>query len=159
MRKLLEDIVQEYRTRNAMQNHKFNADIFTNEPNESVIAEVDPERLRWVIRNLLDNAIYYTPADGTISLTATTSGTGATIRVEDSGIGIPQSEQEHIFTKFYRASNAVRVKSKGNGLGLSIAKNIIEHHGGTLDFTSAENEGTTFTIQLPCQPPEQESDS
>ena len=133
-----------------MAEHEFTASVFpATDPNDPVTLSLDVERMRWVVRNLLDNASNYTPEGGTITLTAESGADGVTVQVADTGVGIPPEEQDNIFNKFYRASNAVRVKSNGNGLGLFIAKSIVEHHGGTLTFTSREGEGTTFTFTIP----------
>ncbi len=149
-RELLETIVAEYNNTDAMAEHEFTASVFpATDPNDPVTLSLDVERMRWVVRNLLDNARNYTPEGGTITLTAECGADGVTVQVADTGVGIPPKEQDNIFNKFYRASNAVRVKSNGNGLGLFIAKSIVEHHGGTLTFTSREGEGTTFMFTLP----------
>ena len=114
----------------------------------------DPQRLRQVADNLLSNAIKYTPAGGTITITAGLDGTGQTITwtIADTGIGIPQAEQSRLFRRFYRASTAVAKRIPGTGLGLVITRTIIECHHGTITLARHSGPGTTFTIELPTKP-------
>jgi signal transduction histidine kinase len=72
-------------------------------------------------------------------------------KIQDSGIGIPESQRDKLFSKFFRAANATKMEVGGSGLGLFITKNIIEAHGGKIWFTSKENQGSTFTIILPVK--------
>jgi two-component system sensor histidine kinase VicK len=74
------------------------------------------------------------------------------VSVHDTGLGIPADQQERIFTKFFRATNAMRVDTEGSGLGLFISKNIIDAHGGRIWFKSEEGKGTTLSFALPCAP-------
>ena len=112
----------------------------------------DAPRLGQVLDNLISNALKYTPDGGNVSLTATLSGVNAVIEVADSGIGIPEAEQEQIFNRFFRTSNAQLAGIPGTGLGLVVTRGIIEAHGGTLGFESTEDIGTTFRIVLPIAP-------
>jgi hypothetical protein len=104
------------------------------------------------IVNLLLNAIKYTPAGGTISVTAQVQAESIVIEVADTGIGVPQDEQARIFEEFYRASNARQVEPDGDGLGLSLVKRVVELHQGTISFFSKLGCGTTFRIMLPLAP-------
>ncbi|MFI1994920.1 ATP-binding protein [Actinoplanes sp. NPDC020271] len=115
----------------------------------------DPGRLRQVADNLLSNAIKYTPADGAVTITARTDDTGRTITwsIADTGIGIPAAERPRLFRRFYRASTAVDRRIPGTGLGLVIARTIIERHGGTITLRDHSGPGTTFTIELPTKSP------
>lgn len=102
--------------------------------------------------NLLDNAIKYTPAGGMVSIGAQHSSSGLQVQIQDTGIGIPQSDLPHLFTRFYRveqdrARNAD--KTNGSGLGLSIAQEIVEAHSGTISAASTPGEGTTITVSFP----------
>ena len=99
--------------------------------------------------NLLLNAIKYTPEKGTVGLNASGDGDSVSIKITDTGIGIPQEEQNKIFDEFFRATNARKVEWDGTGLGLSIVKHIVQGHGGEIHVSSSEGKGTTFTIQLP----------
>jgi PAS domain S-box-containing protein len=108
-----------------------------------------PKRLYEVIENLLSNAIKYTDADGTVTATLRKSERGVTLSVTDTGIGIPEREQEKIFSKFFRASNAMRKNTEGSGLGLSVARSFVEEIGGRVWFESEEGKGTTFFVEIP----------
>ncbi len=109
----------------------------------------DPDRLRQVLRILLDNAVAYTPAGGTITMHLSTRGSDALIDVRDSGIGIPEADQSRVFDRFYRADRARARQSGGTGLGLTIAKTIVEAHRGTLSLRSELGQGTQVSIRLP----------
>lgn len=112
--------------------------------------KADPERITWVLNNLVENAIRYTPAGGTVQIFLTTGGGRVYVHVKDTGIGIPKSDQSNIFERFYRAGNAVQKENAGNGLGLYIGRTIATDHGGDLSFAANESGvGTTFTLSLP----------
>ncbi len=106
------------------------------------------ERLKDIFFNLVDNAIKYTPATGTITIQATPVS-GVTVMVSDTGIGVPEIHKEKLFSRFARAENAKRVDADGSGLGLYIVKKIIEANDGTITCDSTEGVGTRFTINLP----------
>lgn len=110
--------------------------------------KADKEKLRAVIQNLIENAVKYTMQNGNITIQHYDREGFVYVSITDSGIGIPKDQQAYIFSKFYRARNASRVEANGSGLGLFIAKNIIERHGGTITCTSEENKGTTFTFSI-----------
>jgi len=110
----------------------------------------DRDRLKQVLLNLVGNAIQYTPEDGDVFLALARIGDQARIICHDTGPGIPPSDLPHIFDRFYRAEESrTRSGSTGFGLGLSIAKWIVEHHNGRIDVDSKEGMGTTFAIWLP----------
>lgn len=113
-----------------------------------VTADID--KISLVLGNLLDNAISYTPAGGEVKVILENFGNSARVSVKDSGIGIPKNDLYKLFTRFFRAKNAVSVRTEGSGLGLYVAKNIIDAHGGKIWVESQEGKGTTFyfTIQL-----------
>jgi two-component system NtrC family sensor kinase len=108
----------------------------------------NPPRLRQVAGNLLDNAIKYTPAGGQIRVVLEAEGDFQILRVADSGIGIAQKALPYIFDKFYRADEAIESFS-GTGLGLFIAKSVVEHHNGRIWVESQVGKGSTFTVMLP----------
>ncbi len=118
---------------------------------KSAMPEVplDAEKFSWAFANIVDNAIHYTPANGIIDITLTPEEGYLTLSVRDTGIGIPEREKKDIFGKFFRASNAILFAPNGSGLGLFIAKNIIEKHGGSIALESEEGHGTIATIRLP----------
>jgi signal transduction histidine kinase len=108
----------------------------------------DSDRLIQVFGNLISNAIKYTPA-GQIGITAVARDGTVEIAVSDSGIGMTAEEQTRLFTKFFRGSNPVVNESRGTGLGLVIAKAILEAHGGEITAESRLGEGTCFRVMLP----------
>jgi len=108
----------------------------------------DPVRLRQMIGNLLGNAIKYTPADGEVRLDLQVENSQLILRISDTGLGIPATDQPYLFDKFYRASN-VPVEIGGTGLGLSIVKSIVEQHNGRIWVESQIGQGTTFTLVFP----------
>jgi signal transduction histidine kinase len=111
--------------------------------------ESDPKLLRIVIQNLISNAVKYTQPNGTVSITLKDSFKEKAIVVTDTGVGIPEKDQEKIFTKLFRAGNVdVLSSSQGTGLGLYLVKSIMETMGGSISFVSEENKGSTFTITI-----------
>lgn len=119
--------------------------LFEMEKNETQIIRVDEFMIKRVISNLLDNAIKYTNPGGKITVRLKNTNEGVLVQVEDSGIGIPEEKQRYIFDAFYRVDS----DHKGSGLGLSIAKEIIESHGGRIWFESIYGKGSTFSFILP----------
>jgi len=112
----------------------------------------DPGQMRQLIFILVDNAIKYTPDGGRVRLAlARTADDWATLTVEDSGMGIAETDIAHIFERFYRADQARARDEQGSGLGLAIAKWLVQAHGGTIDVTSAPGNGTTFTVRLKAE--------
>lgn len=107
----------------------------------------DKKILRNVLLNLLSNAVKYSPEGKEIHVNAEVKGGKVTVSVRDEGIGIPEEAQKHLFDKFFRAKNATNIQ--GTGLGLNIVKRYVELLDGSIDFTSKEHQGTTFTIQFP----------
>lgn len=105
---------------------------------------LDETKTRQIIMNFIDNAIYYTPIGGHIIVRLLDKEHSVELRVEDNGIGVPKHEQQHLFTKFYRAGNARQARPDGTGLGLYMAKKVIVAQGGSLLFESTENQGSTF---------------
>jgi len=106
----------------------------------------DQEKVGLVIQNLLENAIKYTPEEGTIQISLGQEKNNILFKIKDSGVGIPQDQQNRIFTKFFRGSNVMRLETDGSGLGLYTAKNIIDAHKGKIWFESQEGQGTTFYL-------------
>jgi two-component system heavy metal sensor histidine kinase CusS len=111
----------------------------------------DPELVDRVITNLLDNAIKYTPSGGAVQVELETVGEQHLVRVRDNGRGIPVDAQARVFDRFFRADGArTRLPSGGAGLGLSIAWRIARAHGGSLELTRSDENGTEFTLSLPA---------
>ena len=114
------------------------------------LIQVDPKLIRMVIQNLLSNSVKYTPERGKVSiLLALDDKKNIVIKISDTGYGIPNGQQDKIFTKLFRADNVVGKDTEGTGLGLYIAKSIVDQAGGSLWFESEENKGTTFNLLLP----------
>ena len=111
----------------------------------------DQQGLRQLIAIVMDNAIKYSHSEGVISVTLAKANKYAAITVEDTGIGIAAEDLPHIFESFYRAQNTATKKKgvTGYGLGLPLAKEIVELHGGSIEVQSKENQGTTLTVKLP----------
>lgn len=105
---------------------------------------LDETKIRQIIMNFSDNAIYYTPSGGHINIKLVDTPNTIEFRVEDNGIGVPKSERAHLFTKFYRAGNARQARPDGTGLGLFMAKKVIIAQGGALIFETKEGKGSTF---------------
>jgi PAS domain S-box-containing protein len=118
-------------------------------PKELPKVRVDIEKISLAIQNLLENAILYNLPDGKIEISLKLKENKIEFLIKDTGIGIPKDQQKRVFTKFFRAPNAMRIETEGSGLGLFITKNIIEAHGGEIWFESEEGKGTTFYFTLP----------
>ena len=117
----------------------------------------DRELLIMAIHNLIENAINYSPEKTTVSITTKIDGGIVDISVTDQGIGIPESEIERIFERFYRVDPARSRETGGTGLGLSIVKHIVAKHGGEVKVWSAQGVGSTFSIRLPVYAPVEEN--
>ncbi|WP_051798045.1 ATP-binding protein [Catenuloplanes japonicus] len=111
--------------------------------------DADSDQIDRVLSNLLSNALKFTPTGGAVSLTARREDDQAVVEVSDTGMGIPAGEQDQLFNRFFRASNANHLAVPGTGMGLAITHAIVRNHGGTITATSVENTGTTFTVRLP----------
>lgn len=109
----------------------------------------DREKLKLVIENLLSNAVKYTLNHGRIEIKIEQSKGFLIFSVKDNGVGIPESQHKMVFNKFFRSDNVVKYQTDGTGLGLYIAKNIVEQSGGKICFQSKEDKGTTFSFSLP----------
>jgi len=109
----------------------------------------DADQLKQALVALLDNALKYTPSEGSVSLSLTTDDNYATIKVSDTGIGILPEDVPHIFERFYRADHARSRNLGGSGLGLSIVQSIVQEHQGSIDVESKPGKGSTFAVRLP----------
>ncbi|MFA6353641.1 MAG: ATP-binding protein [Candidatus Paceibacterota bacterium] len=128
------------------QNHQeLNVEIPTGLPKISL----DKERMVMVMQNLLSNAIKYTPEYGKIQIIIEIDKQYLNVKIKDQGVGIPKEDQPKMFSKFFRASNAIKMKTEGSGLGLFLVKNIIEKHNGTISLKSEEGKGTEVSFTLP----------
>ena len=109
----------------------------------------DISLIQRVLENLVGNALRFTPAGGTITIGVSSSTSGVDVRVEDTGSGIPHEDLPRIFDRFYRAEQGEESRAKSTGLGLAIAKRILELHGSEISVTSEVSEGTCFEFDLP----------
>lgn len=141
---LVEDAANLFALRAANSQHTLEIDL---DPGKAI---VDRAAVEQAVANLLDNALRFSPKASTISLTLTWDESAWALAVIDEGPGIPQSEHERIFERFYRLGDELRRETKGTGIGLSVVKSIAEAHGGTVRVT---NGPTNFTVRVPIQPP------
>lgn len=109
----------------------------------------DQRLLHIITSNLVSNAVKYTPENGQITISYQVTEKGLSLTIADTGIGIPKEEQDTLFQKFFRATNAQRAQAEGTGLGAYAVKQSVDKLGGTLHFESKENKGTAFTVNLP----------
>lgn len=112
---------------------------------------IDEGKIRQVLMNFIDNAIYYSEEGTAITIRLAIEDGFAVVQVKDTGIGVPKAEQAHLFSKFFRATNARKQRPDGTGVGLFLAKKVIVAHGGTMLFESVENQGSTFGFRLPIK--------
>lgn len=136
---------------NVSQRHKDKAVQVVVEPLPGPLPHIrfDREKLSIVVTNIVDNAIKYTPNGGTVTMRCFHSPGSVVIEVSDTGIGIPEAERRNLFSKFFRAKNAIRTQASGSGLGLFVAQQIAQAHGGGISVDSTEGKGTRMRIQLP----------
>jgi signal transduction histidine kinase len=111
----------------------------------------DRSRLAQVLDNLISNALKFTPRSGRVSVRVSVAGNDAVVEIQDTGVGIPSDEQERLFERFFRSSTATEQAIPGTGLGLTIAKTIVERHEGTISIESVEGAGTTARVRLPVR--------
>lgn len=114
--------------------------------------EVDGQRVRQVLDNLVSNAVKYSTEGGRVLVTLRRTGTGVEVAVADAGTGIPADEVPHVFERFYRGAQALDDQVPGTGLGLDIVRSIVHAHGGTVTLTSEVGVGSTFVVRLPAPP-------
>jgi heavy metal sensor kinase len=115
----------------------------------SAAVNADRVHLKRLLANLIDNAIRYTAAGGSVTVSVAQDSESVTLTVDDTGIGIPAGHLPHIFERFYRVDKARSRAEGGSGLGLAICKQIAEEHGGSISVESDEGEGTRFAVRMP----------
>jgi signal transduction histidine kinase len=115
----------------------------------AVHVDADPDRLRQVVANLVDNAVKYSPGGGRVEVRVLARSGSGVIEVQDHGLGIPAHEQRRIFEKFYRLDPSMTRGVGGSGLGLYISRELVELMGGVLSVRSRHGEGSIFTVRLP----------
>lgn len=109
----------------------------------------DGDKIRQVVLNMIDNAIYYSKPATTIDIMLAKDGKDIVFSVKDTGIGVPESEKAGLFGKFFRASNARKKRPDGTGVGLFLARKVVLSHGGDIIFWSKEGKGSIFGFRLP----------
>jgi two-component system, OmpR family, sensor kinase len=118
---------------------------------EPVVVEGDRDRLRELLEILLDNAARYTPAGGSVAASLEVRDNQAIVRIEDTGIGIAPHDRQRIFERMYRGARAREMRPSGTGIGLAIARWIVDSHAGTIELTDREGGGTVATVTLPVR--------
>jgi len=146
LRGLLTDVAASYRG----QAEQAGISLTVTAADDLPILDIDPARIREVISNLLTNSLRHTPRDGKVELAAALAGDHVEVTVQDTGSGIPADQLDRIFDRFYRSPD-----SPGSGLGLPIAKSLVEAHGGTISAISDVGGGTTIRVSLPLTPDEE----
>jgi signal transduction histidine kinase len=126
-----------------------NVDIVLNVPKNIREVSADELRLRIVVQNIIDNAVKYIMGRGTVTVELYEKDNAVTLKVSDTGVGIPEQDQKKIFEKFFRAENVKKLKTQGTGLGMFITRSYVVFMRGTLRMESAEGRGTTFWISFP----------
>lgn len=142
---LLENLVEEA----SFKADELGVALTLNKPTEMSSVQADEEKIKVVFRNLIDNALKYTPRGGSVAVNIEATGERVKVCVKDTGIGISQEDQQNIFSKFFRGLNATRVESEGSGLGLFVTRAIVRKHSGDIEFTSGTDQGTTFCVSVP----------
>lgn len=118
-------------------------------PNSFATVQLDETKIRQVIMNFADNAVYYTPVNGEITVELIEKDSSVEFLVHDNGIGVPKADQHKLFAKFFRAGNARKARPDGTGLGLFMAQKVIIASGGAIVFKSKEGQGSTFGFTVP----------
>jgi len=144
---LVNDLIKEFEPFARASNVEIYFELGKNLPK----AFSDPFQIRLVIENLLDNAIRYIKERGRVEIKLETRDKNFYFEIKDNGIGIPREDQKYIFQKFFRSENILRYQTQGSGLGLYIAKAIVERAGGKIGFRSQEGVGSTFWFTLPIR--------
>lgn len=155
---VIKDVINEIKF--VSRQEHVNVNLLVPHPINKII--IDPQRFRDVILNLISNAVKYTHINGQVIVEVKTNSDFIAINISDNGIGIPKKEQAKLFSKFFRASNALKSQTEGSGLGLFIVKSYVEAWGGKIEFkspiqtittaTGVQGIGTTFTLTIPLVP-------
>ena len=126
---------------------------------QKTIVNIDADKVRQVVMNMIDNAVYYSRAKMTVTVTLAKTDRSVEFIVKDRGIGVPESEQSGLFSKFFRGSNARKRRPDGTGVGLFLAKKVVLEHDGEMIFESTENKGSVFGFRLPLRQPRSKNTS
>jgi two-component system phosphate regulon sensor histidine kinase PhoR len=142
----VEEVVAQLRPLTERQKVSISKELFAELPTISA----DKGRIRQVIANLVHNAIKFTAAGGRITVTSRVLEESVVVDISDTGTGIPKEELSRVFERFYKGDKART--GEGTGMGLAIAKHVVEAHGGNIWVESEEDKGSTFSFSLPLQP-------
>lgn len=142
---LTKDLIKDFQIISQASNVK----VSFEEPKKSSLIFADEFKIRQVIQNLLDNAIRYTRSKGEVVISIDVRNNKVYFTIKDNGVGIPKNDQKHIFQRFFRADNAMKYQTQGSGLGLYIAKSIIDKSRGKIGFSSQQDKGSTFWFTIP----------
>lgn len=154
---LLGNLVRQVVSSMHPQAQKADVELRQNVPPGLPLLRADPQRLKQVLNNLIANAIKFTPPEGSVTISAKRCENDfVTISVTDTGYGIPVEDRPHIFERFYQSNHSQQSRMGGYGLGLSIAKLIVEQHSGTINFDTSLKDGTMFYFTLPVSHGRQE---
>ncbi|MDO8568001.1 MAG: ATP-binding protein, partial [Dehalococcoidales bacterium] len=118
-------------------------------PDEMPLAWADADRTAQVLRNLLSNALHYTPEGGDIAVRLASDASGVAVAVIDTGVGIPEKDLTHVFERFYRVDRSRTRSTGGSGLGLTIVRQLVEAQGGRVWVESAQGKGSAFSFRVP----------
>ena len=146
---LVQDVFQEFQLKAREKQIRME----TNAYEELPLADADIGLIERVLENLIENAIHYTEPGGSIRLDLAPDGEDISVQLRDTGRGIPEKELPHVFNRFYQLGKSRNGESEHSGLGLAIAKRILELHGRAIGVTSTPGVGTTFTFHLPTFQP------
>lgn len=146
----IEDIAEDAEVLAEVSNIRVSTNIEKN-----IEINFDSDRMHQAVLNLIDNAVKYTKEDGKIFIDLIKNGQFVVLKIQDTGMGIPLEDQKNIFDRFFRVDAAKLSNIQGSGLGLSIVKFVISAHGGKILVDSVPNEGTTFTVYLPFEFPDE----
>jgi two-component system phosphate regulon sensor histidine kinase PhoR len=148
----MEDIIKQVydSSKDMADRRKIDLKLEIEKSEKGKLIKADVEKMNLAIKNLLDNAINYTETKGKVLIKLSREKDKINLSVSDTGVGIPEKQQNRIFSKFFRGANVVKMETDGTGLGLFITKNVLETHGGSISFESKEGKGTTFFITLPA---------
>jgi signal transduction histidine kinase len=145
--KIVSDIVSNHQQAAEKKNISLNSDMRDGVP----ILNLDDVMLRRALNNLVDNAIKYTPDNGSVTVSARIRDNNLVLAVTDTGLGISEENQKHLFERFRRVRRREHQTIKGNGLGLFIVKSVAQKHGGDAWVESAEGQGSSFAIRIPLE--------